>query len=139
MTESLNDHLSRLAEFNATSPFNVWAGMTVVSAGNGEAELRMPWREEFAEYRGILSSSMVQGFLETACGMAASTARPTDAASHCAVSFLYPAAGEAFVARAKVVKAGRRQIFLTAELFGEREGGLHLVATATTIMVSGTS
>ena len=136
MPESSNAALTRLVAMNATSPFNVWAGITVTAAGNGEAELRMPWREEFAEYRGVLSSSMVQGFLETACGMAASTSRPTDGASHCAVSFLYPADGEAFVARGKVVKAGRRQIFITGELYGERAGELHLLATATTIMIS---
>jgi uncharacterized protein (TIGR00369 family) len=139
MPESSNAALARLVAMNATSPFNVWAGMTVTAAGDGEAELRMPWREEFAEYRGVLSSSLVQGFLETACGLAASTSRPTDGASHCAVSFLYPAAGDAFVARGKVVKAGRRQIFITGELFGERDGELHLLATATTIMISSPS
>ena len=139
MTDSSNTALTRLTAMNATSPFNVWAGMTVTAAGDGEVELRMPWREEFAEYRGVLSSSMVQGFLETACGMAASTSRPTDGASHCAVNFLYPAAGEAFIARGQVIKAGRRQIFITGELFGERGGELHLLATATTIMVSSPS
>jgi uncharacterized protein (TIGR00369 family) len=131
-----DDLLLRLQQMNATSPFNLWAGFTVVTAEVGTVELRMPWRAEFAEYRGVLSAGMVQGFLETACGMAASSTRSTDGASHCAVSFLQPAAGDAFLARGHVVKSGRRQIFITGELYAERGGEQHLVATATQLMIS---
>ena len=130
------DLLAQLIAMNATSPFNLWAGFSVTSAEVGRAELRMPWRDEFAEYRGVLSAAIVQGFLETACGFAAATTRSTDGASHCAVNFLYPAAGESFVARGTVVKSGRRQVFITGELFAERDGELNLIATATQLMIS---
>lgn len=131
-----DDLVRRLSDMNATSAFNVWAGFTVAHAEVGEVELRMPWRAEFAEYRGVLSAALVQGFLETACGFAASTTRSTDGASHCAVSFISPAAGDSFIARGTVLKSGRRQIFITGELFAVRDGEQRLVATATQLMIA---
>ncbi|WP_296731044.1 universal stress protein, partial [Variovorax sp.] len=57
-------------------------------------------------------------------------------ASHFSVDCIAPALGRAFVARGRVVKAGRKQVFTAAELFGEAEDGtLKLVATGSTILV----
>jgi acyl-coenzyme A thioesterase PaaI-like protein len=39
------------------------------------------------------------------------------------------------VARASVVKAGRRQVFTRAEVFADRDGSLVLVATGDTILI----
>jgi acyl-coenzyme A thioesterase PaaI-like protein len=41
------------------------------------------------------------------------------------------------VAIGKVVKAGRKQVFASGELFGVRDGQRKLVATATTLLVPG--
>jgi len=51
------------------------------------------------------------------------------------VSCLAPAAGDAFVARARVVKAGRRQVFAHADLFALDGTGERLVATGDAILV----
>jgi len=57
-------------------------------------------------------------------------------ASHISVNCLAPATGDAFVARARVVKAGRRQVFAHAELFALRGGAEErLVATGSAILV----
>jgi len=56
-------------------------------------------------------------------------------ASHISVNCLAPASGDAFVARARVVKAGRRQVFAHAELFALRGEAEHLVATGDVILV----
>jgi acyl-coenzyme A thioesterase PaaI-like protein len=39
-------------------------------------------------------------------------------ASHYSVNCLHPAIGERFIARAKVVKAGKNQVFTSCELSG---------------------
>ena len=48
-----------------------------------------------------------------------------------------PAIGRAFVARGRVVKAGRKQVFAAAELYAQGEGAdsLKLVATGNAILV----
>ena len=118
-----------------TAAFNRWAGFEVVDAADGHAELKLPWRAELGQYAGFLHASMIAGMIDTACGFAAFTVSGHVLASHISVNCLAPATGDAFVARARVVKAGRRQVFARAELFSLRGGCEHLVATGEVILV----
>ena len=120
---------------NASAAFNVWAGFEVVSAGAGRAELRLAWQPAFGQYAGFLHAAMIGGMLDTACGFAAFTLAGHVLASHFSVDCLAPAAGDAFVARGRVVKAGRRQVFTHAELFAVRGVEERLVATGSAILV----
>ena len=132
----MSDQLTILRDINAMAAFNRWAGFEVTRAEPGEAELRLPWREELGQYTGFLHAGMVSAMIDTACGFAAATLiGPNVLASHCAVNYLAPATGTAFVARAHVVKPGRRQVFAHAELRAEREAGAVLVATGDTLLV----
>jgi uncharacterized protein (TIGR00369 family) len=124
-----------VAALSGTARFNAWAGFDVVAAADGVAELRLPWRDDLGQYSGHLHAAMIAGMIDTACGFAAFTVSGYVLASHVAVSCLAPAAGEAFVARARVVKAGRRQVFARAELFAQRAGTEKLVATGDVILV----
>jgi acyl-coenzyme A thioesterase PaaI-like protein len=78
---------------------------------------------------------MIGGMIDTACGFAAFTVSGHVLASHISVNCLAPATGDSFVARAGVVKAGRRQVFAHAELYALRGGEEHLVATGDVILV----
>lgn len=128
--------LSLLRRINETAAFNQWAGFDVTQAQLGRVELRLPWRAEFGQYAGLLHAGLVATLIDTVCGFAAATVTGGDVlASHCAVSFLAPARGEAFVARGRVLKAGRRQVFTSAELSAEANGSVTLVASGQTILV----
>jgi uncharacterized protein (TIGR00369 family) len=128
--------LPLLRSVNQSAAFNQWAGFEVLEAERGRVELRLPWRPEFAQYAGFLHAGVVTALIDTACGFAAATVTGgAVVASHCAVNFLAPARGEAFVARARVVKAGRRQVFTTAEVSAEAEGATTLVASGETLLV----
>ena len=128
--------LPLLRHINDTAPFNHWAGFEVTLAEPGLVELRLPWREEFGQYTGFLHAGMVSALIDTACGFAAVTVLGGGVlASHCAVSFLAPARGEAFLARGHVLKAGRRQVFTSADLTAEHDGAATLVATGHTILI----
>lgn len=84
----------------------------------------------------MLHAGLAAALIDTVCGFAAATVTGGQVlASHCAVSFLAPAKGEAFLARGHVVKAGRRQVFTIAELFAEADGSKTLVASGQTILV----
>jgi uncharacterized protein (TIGR00369 family) len=123
-----------VAALSATAAFNVWAGVEVVAAGGGRAELSLPWRDDFGQYAGFLHAAMISGLIDTACGFAAFTLSGDVLASHISVSCLAPAAGDSFIARGRVVKAGRRQVFAHAELFARR-GDERLVASGDVVLV----
>jgi uncharacterized protein (TIGR00369 family) len=129
--------LDTIQAANKTAAFNRWAGFEVTRAADGEAELRMEWREEdMGQYAGFLHAGLIGAMLDTACGFAAATVAGRVLASHFSVNCLSPALGRAFIARGKVVKAGRKQVFATAELYGQGDGdSLKLVATGSAILV----
>lgn len=122
---------------NDTAAFNRWAGFEVVSASAGAVELHMPWREEAGQYSGFLHAALISGLIDTACGFAAGTVAGPVLASHVSVRFLAPATGVRFVTKARVVKAGRRQVFASADLYCETvdSADLKLVATGDAILV----
>ena len=128
--------LNTLKHINSTSAFNRWAGFDVTRAERGEAELIMVFREtDMAQYAGFLHAGLIGALLDTACGFAAGTVAGNVLASHFSVNCLAPAVGEVFIARARVVKAGKKQVFAHAELFAQTGDQLKLVATGEAILV----
>ena len=128
------DPLSTIRSINTTSAFNRWCGIEVLSAGEGRAEIAVPWREDLGQYAGFLHAGMVGALIDTACGFAAATVVGRVLASHYSVNCLRPAVGERFVARARVVKPGRTQVFTACELFAVSGGEEKLVATGETLL-----
>ena len=130
-----DDVLARIRAINATAQFNRWCGIEVLGASPGRAEISMPWRPEAGQYAGFLHAGLVGALIDTACGFAAATMVGRVLASHFAVNCLRPAVGERFVARARVVKPGKTQVFTACELFAVVGGEEKLVATGETLLV----
>lgn len=128
------DPLALLRGINATAAFNRWCGIEVLSASEGHAEIGIAWRDELGQYAGFLHAGIVGTLIDTACGFAAATMVGRVLASHYAVNCLRPAVGERFVARARVVKPGRTQVFTACELFAVSAGEEKLVATGETLL-----
>jgi len=126
--------LATLRAINETAAFNQWCGIEVLSADPGTAEIAMPWRVEAGQYAGFLHAGLVGALIDTACGFAAATLVGRVLASHYAVNCLRPAVGERFIARARVVKAGRTQVFTACDLFALASGKETLVATGETLL-----
>lgn len=127
--------LAAIRAINATAAFNIWCGIEVLSAGEGRAEIAMPWRAEAGQYAGFLHAGLTGALIDTACGFAAATLVGRVLASHYAVNCIRPAVGERFIARARVVKPGRNQVFTSCELFAVSQGKETLVATGETLLV----
>jgi uncharacterized protein (TIGR00369 family) len=131
----LRDLLAQIRAINETAEFNRWCGLEVVSAAPGLVEITMPWRKEAGQYTGFLHAGLVATLIDTACGYAAATqVGPSVLAAHFSVNCLRPAIGERFVARAKVVRAGKTQVFTSCELFAFVAGEEKLVATGETLL-----
>ncbi len=129
------DQLKMLREINATSLFNKWLGLEVESANDGEVKLSLIWRDELGQYSGFLHAALIGGLIDTACGFAAATvAGPKVLASNFTVNCLRPAVGEKFIAKGKVIKAGKNQIFTTCDLFAINDGKEKLVANGQAIL-----
>ena len=128
--------LARLRTINAAAAFNRWCGIEVLEAGQGHAVIAMPWRPEAGQYSGFLHAGLVGTLIDTACGFAAATLAGSNLlASHYAVNCLRPALGERFIARARVVKPGKNQVFTSCELFAELDGSEKRVATGETLLL----
>lgn len=130
----LPDPLERLRAINQAAAFNQWCGIEVVAAEPGKVEIAMPWRREVGQYTGFLHAGLIGALIDTACGFAAASVVGRVLASHYAVNCLRPAVGERFVARARVVKAGKSQVFTACELFAQEGGSEKLVATGETLL-----
>jgi len=129
-----HDALATIRAINATAAFNRWCGIEVLAAGEGRAEIGLAWKEDLGQYAGFLHAGLVGALIDTACGFAAATQVGRVLASHYAVNCLRPAVGERFIARARVVKPGRTQVFTACELFAVNGGEEKLVATGETLL-----
>lgn len=131
----LKEPLQILREVNQLAAFNRWCGLVVDAAEPGRAEISMPWRLELGQYNGYAHAAIVGGLIDTACGYAAATLLGTRLlASHFSVNCLRPAVGEKFLARARVVKPGKMQVFTACELYASADGKETLVATGETLL-----
>jgi uncharacterized protein (TIGR00369 family) len=128
------DPLTLIRALNGTSAFNRWCGIEVEKAQAGQVEISMPWRGEVGQYSGFLHAGLVGALIDTACGFAAVTMVGRVLASHYSVNCLRPAVGERFVARARVVKPGKTQVFTACDLFACKDGQEKLVATGETLL-----
>lgn len=111
-----NALLDRVRQFSATAPFNRWLDLHIEHAEPGQVILRLDWRSDFAQYSGHLHAALIGGLIDTACGAAAGTRVGPVTASQFSVRCLRPAVAGRFRVTGRVVKAGKRQVFASAEL-----------------------
>ena len=135
MASTPDELLAFIRGINATAAFNRWCGIEVVSVEPGRVEIAMPWRDDVGQYAGFLHAGLIGALIDTACGFAAASQVGRVLASHFSVNCLRPAVGERFIARARVVKPGRQQVFTACELFAVVDGAEKLVATGETVLL----
>ncbi len=127
--------LQMIQKINAMAEFNRWCGIEVTVAEAGTVEIQMPWRSEVGQYSGFLHAGLIGTLIDTACGFAAATvAGPHLLAANFSVNCLRPAQGQKFIARARVVKPGKSQVFTSCELFAVDAGVEKLVANGQTLL-----
>jgi uncharacterized protein (TIGR00369 family) len=128
--------LAALRAINAQSPFNAWAGFEIVRAGDGFAEIALAARPELRQHAASLHAGVSGALIDTVCGYAAFTACGVPVVtSHYDIALYAPTTGERFCARARVAKAGKRQIFVVAELFDTSADSERLVAGGSAVLV----
>jgi uncharacterized protein (TIGR00369 family) len=104
----------------------------------GEVDIALPYRADLGQQHGFLHAGILATVLDSACGYAAFSLMPAGAAVlsiEFKINMLSPAAGERFVARARVVRAGRTIIVSHADGFSITPDGEKLVAVMTGTMM----
>jgi uncharacterized protein (TIGR00369 family) len=98
----------------------------------GEVEIRLPYREDLTQQHGFLHAGIVATILDSACGYAAFSLMPAQAAVlsvEYKINLLRPAAGETFIARGRVIKPGRTLTVSSGDTFALTDGREELIAT----------
>src|ERR1700761_2042270 len=107
-------------------------GVDITQLAPGEIELAMPYGADFTQQHGFMHAGVMATVLDSACGYAAFSLMPPDAAVltvEFKTNLLAPAKGERFVFRAHVVKPGRTLTVSDGRAFAIDNGTERLVAT----------
>ena len=122
----------------AASGFTNFLGVEPLVCFEGQSELLLTIRKDMTQHHGFAHGAIVGVMADNACAWAASSVIGDVVTGSYTLNFLNPAKGTHLRAKGRVVKAGKRQAVVQAEVWSESAGAkpvLAAVATATIIPV----
>ncbi len=120
------------------SGFSNWLGVEPVKVWEGESELTLAVRPEHTQHHGFAHGAIVGLMADNACAWAAASVAGDVVTGGYTINFLAPATGTVLRAKGQVVRAGKRQVVVKAEVWSESDGAvpkLAAVAQATVMPV----
>jgi len=130
-------HLDDLKKRVQQSPFHQWAGLDLLSIGDGESEMAMDLRPHHFNPQGIVHGGIVAALADTSIGLALrSRLRPgyTHRTAQLGVHFLAKGEGNRLIGRGHTLHLGQRMGYGEGEVL-DAEGRLLARATATFIVL----
>jgi uncharacterized protein (TIGR00369 family) len=115
-------------------------GVEVTAVERGKVWMSLGHDDRFTQQHGFLHAGAVASVLDTACGYAAYSVMPPEAAVLTAtytINLLAPAAGERFTVTGEVVRAGRTLVVCQGEAFADGSDLPFAVMQATMTAVYG--
>ena len=122
----------RARELFERIPYVRLLGLELVSAGGGEATVRLPHRPELTRHEGIMHGGALASLVDTASAFAVLSLLETGERTvtvDLTLHFLRPVLAGDTTARARVLRAGRRLVTVSVEATDSVD---KLVATALT-------
>ncbi len=107
-------------------------GVTIERIAPGECDLRLPYSPAFCQQNGYMHAGAVASVADSANGYAAYSLAPPGSdvlAVEFKINLLAPAKGDSFMARARVLRAGRTLTVCQADVFATGGAESLLVAT----------
>ena len=104
----------------------------------GVVDIVLPYRNDLTQQDGYIHAGILTTIADSACGYAAYTLMPAGSevlSVEFKVNLLRPAAGEVFVAEARVLKAGKTLTVTRGDVYGVMGGETKLVATMLATMI----
>ncbi len=114
-------------------------GAELTSLLPGEVEISLPYREDLTQQHGFVHAGIIATIADTACGYAAFSLMPADAAVltvEYKINLMSPAVGENFVARGRVIRPGKTISVCSAEVIARQQGKNKTVATMLATMMA---
>lgn len=115
-------------------------GAELTSVTPGIVEIEMPFSSDLTQQHGFLHAGVISTALDSACGYAAFSLMPPEAAVltiEFKVNLLAPGRGERFLFRGEVTKPGRTILVADGQAYAfNREGEARLIATMTGTMMT---
>jgi uncharacterized protein (TIGR00369 family) len=100
-------------------PFMATLGASLARVEAGAVDIRLPMRADLTQQHGFLHASAVAAIADSACGYAAFSLMPPDTgvlSIEYKINLMAPARGDEFLARGRVVRAGRTITVCEAEV-----------------------
>lgn len=141
--EPVGDFETRVRDSFARQKIMTSIGAELTRVNPGEVEIEMPFDPELTQQHGFLHAGIISTGLDSACGYAAYSLMPADAAVltiEFKVNLLSPGKGEHFLFRGMVTKPGRTIIVADGQAYaydGEGEARMIATMTGTMMVVSG--
>lgn len=113
-------------------------GATLEQVAEGEVHIALAVRADLAQQHGYVHAGILAAIADSACGYAALSVMPDDAAVlsiEFKINMLAPAEGNRLIARGTVIRPGRTIVVCRADVHAERDGAEKLVATMTGTMM----
>ena len=113
-------------------------GANVAAVREGEVEIVLPCSDTLLQQHGFIHAGVVATIADSACGYAALTVMPAEAAvltTEFKLNLLSPAKGERLRAVGRVVRPGRKLVVCLGEVFAEEGGRSKQVALMTASMM----
>jgi len=104
----------------------------------GEVEIVLPFSDRILQKHEFIHAGAVATIADSACGYAALTVMPRDAAvltTEFKINLLAPAKGERLRAVGRVVRSGKKLVITLGEVFAEEGGARKQVALTTATMM----
>jgi uncharacterized protein (TIGR00369 family) len=113
------------------SGFSNWLDVEPVKIWEGESELTLAIRPEMTQHHGFTHGAIVGLMADNACAWAAASVAGDVVTGSYTINFLAPATGTVLRAKGTVLRAGKRQVIVRADVWSENESGeTKLVAAA---------
>ena len=141
--EPVGDFEARVRASFARQKIMATIGAELTRVNPGEVEIEMPYSADLTQQHGFLHAGIISTALDSACGYAAYSVMPSDAAVltiEFKVNLLSPGRGERFLFRGQVTKPGRTIIVADGQAYaydGEGEARMIATMTGTMMVVSG--
>lgn len=135
----MQDPAQRISESFSKQPFMQTLGVVLSRVAKGEVELAMPFSEALTQQHGYLHAGAITSALDSACGYAALTTMPDDAAVlsiEFKTNLLAPAKGDSFRFVGQVIKAGRTITVCEGRAWARVGESEKLVATMTCTLMA---
>jgi uncharacterized protein (TIGR00369 family) len=113
-------------------------GASLRRVAAGEVEIELPFMASLTQQHGFVHAGILATILDTACGYAALTLMPKEAAvltTEFKINFLSPAMGDRLVAAGHVVRPGRKLMVCLGDVFAEKGESRSQVALMTASMI----